>query len=217
MRVIRHPVLGLTPTKRAFALRRVARLRLRAVVRLAELSMRRSCDRSLRGASSRCNWPTRRNEARRSWPRGTSRPAIVRKADCFWIFSFRSAIRRRSTVVCFWAAALFRDRGYRKTGWLAAVDRLAAVAGRTFRLRGKHRPVGRAPRHGRRPLARDRVLLCHDQIFLDRRGTVHPDRRARRLDLSPAGRSGHPHRRELSGPFQREAGAAPLRNAISAV
>ena len=29
--------------------------------------------------------------------------------------------RTALTIVCFWAAALFRERGYRKTGWLASL------------------------------------------------------------------------------------------------
>ncbi|HEX4070778.1 MAG TPA: hypothetical protein VHX68_06395 [Planctomycetaceae bacterium] len=119
MRVIRHPVLGLTPTKRAFLF--VAALVFGFVLWYAL----RSLDAPLVRPQSQmgivslqlAHTPERSQEILAAWDKSARENA---QSGLLLDFLFPVCYSTALTIVCFWAAALFRDRGYRKTGWLAA-------------------------------------------------------------------------------------------------
>lgn len=119
MRVIRHPVLGLTPTKRALLF--VAALVFGFVLWYAL----RSLDAPLVRPQSQwgivslqlARTPERSQEILAAWDKSARDNA---QSGLLLDFLFPVCYSTALTVVCFWAATLFRDRGYRKTGWLAA-------------------------------------------------------------------------------------------------
>jgi hypothetical protein len=120
MKPIRHPVLGLTPTKRALVF--VAALVFGFVLWYALQTL----DAAL--VNPKAPWgivslqvahtPDRSQEVIGSWDKSARESA---QSGLLLDFLFPVCYSTALTVVCFWAAALFRERGYRKTSWLAAV------------------------------------------------------------------------------------------------
>jgi hypothetical protein len=120
MKPIRHPVLGLTPTKRALVF--VAALVFGFVLWYALQTLNTSLvnPKSPMGIVSLqfAQTPDRSQEIIDSWNQ-TARDSA--QSGLLLDFLFPVCYSTALTVVCFWAAALFRERGYRKTGWLATV------------------------------------------------------------------------------------------------
>ncbi len=93
------------------------------------------------------------------------------------------------TIACFWAVSLFRERGYRKTGWLAAGIAWAQWPAAVFdymenvalwvEIRGTIAD----------PWPRIAFIVRIDQVLPGRDGACHPDRGTSRLDLSVSGGS----------------------------
>jgi hypothetical protein len=120
MKPIRHPVLGLTPTKRAFVF--VAALVFGFVLwyALQTLDAALANPKSPRGiVSLQFAYTTERSqEVIGSWDKSARDSA---QSGLLLDFLFPICYSTALTIVCFWAAALFRERGYRKTGVFAAV------------------------------------------------------------------------------------------------
>jgi hypothetical protein len=119
MKPIRHPVLGLTPSKRALVF--VASLVFGFVLWYAL----RTLDAALANPKSSgivslqlAYTAERSQEIIGSWDK-TARDSA--QSGLLLDFLFPVCYSTALTIACFWAVALFRERGYRKTGWLAAV------------------------------------------------------------------------------------------------
>jgi hypothetical protein len=120
MKAIRHPVLGLSSTKRAFVF--VAALVFGFVLWYALQSLNAPLVRpqSQWGIVSLqlAHTSERSQEIISAWDAGARNSA---QSGLLLDFLFPICYSTALTIVCFWAAALFRERGYRKTGWLASL------------------------------------------------------------------------------------------------
>jgi hypothetical protein len=120
MKAIRHPVLALSPSKRALVF--VAALIFGFVLWYALQRL----DAPLIGPKSQwgivslqmAHTPERSQEIIEAWDKSARDNA---QSGLLLDFLFPICYSTALTVVCFWAASLFRERGYRKTGWLATV------------------------------------------------------------------------------------------------
>lgn len=120
MKPIRHPVLGLTPTKRALVF--VAALVFGFVLWYALQTLNATL------VNPKSNWgivslqfaqtPERSQEVIGSWDKSARDSA---QSALLLDFLFPVCYSTALTIVCFWAVTLFRERGYRKTSWLAVV------------------------------------------------------------------------------------------------
>jgi hypothetical protein len=120
MKPIRHPVLRLTPAKRALVF--VAALVFGFVLWYALQTLNTSLvnPKSPMGIVSLqfAHTPDRSQEIIGSWDKSARDSA---QSGLLLDFLFPVCYSTALTIACFWAVALFRERGYRKTGWLAAV------------------------------------------------------------------------------------------------
>jgi hypothetical protein len=119
MKPIRHPVLGLTPAKRALVF--VASLLFGFVLWYAL----RTLDAALANPKSSgivslqfAYTAERSQEIIGSWDK-TARDSA--QSGLLLDFLFPVCYSTALTIACFWAVTLFRERGYRKTARLAAV------------------------------------------------------------------------------------------------
>lgn len=120
MQAIRHPVLALSPTKRALAF--VAALVFGFVLwyALQRLNAPLVGPESHWGIVSLqlAHTAERSQEIIGSW--GTAARDNA-QSGLLLDFLFPLCYSTALTIVCFWATALFRERGYWKTGWLASL------------------------------------------------------------------------------------------------
>ena len=120
MQAIRHPVLALSPTKRALTF--VAALVFGFVLwyALQRLNAPLVGPESHWGIVSLqlAHTAERSQEIIGSW--GTAARDNA-QSGLLLDFLFPLCYSTALTIVCFWAAALFRERGYWKTGWLASL------------------------------------------------------------------------------------------------
>jgi hypothetical protein len=120
MKALRHPVLALSPTKRAlvfvgalvfgfvlwYALQRLDAplVRPESPWGIVSLQFAHTVERS--------------QEIISSWDKSARDNA---QSGLLLDFLFPVCYSTALTIVCFWAASLFRERGYRKAGWLASL------------------------------------------------------------------------------------------------
>ncbi len=118
MKAFRHPVLALSGTKRgllfvgAFVLMCIFWYALQRLDVLLETPAAHWGIVSLELAGT----PERSREIIESWNVAARDNA---QSGLLLDFLFPLCYSTTLTIACFWAAGLFRDRGYRKTGWLA--------------------------------------------------------------------------------------------------
>jgi hypothetical protein len=120
MKPIRHPLLGLSPAKRALVF--AASLVFGFVLWYALQTLNTSLvnPKSPLGIVSLqfAHTPELSQEVIGSWDQNARNSA---QSGLLLDFLFPICYSTSLTIACFWAVALFRERGYRKTGWLAAV------------------------------------------------------------------------------------------------
>ena len=183
MKAIRHPVLALSPAKRAlvfvaalvfgfvlwYALQRLDAplVRPESPWGIVSLQLAHTVEAS--------------QEIIGSWDKAARDNA---QSGLLLDFLFPVCYSTALTIVCFWAAALFRERGYWKTGWLASLVAWAQWPAAAFDYVENIALWVRTPRHRRRSVAANRFLLRDDQVPVGRRGPVRSRRGADRLDLS---------------------------------
>jgi hypothetical protein len=119
MKPIRHPVLGLSPTKRALVFAAALVFGFVLWYALQTLNAALVNPKSPWGIVSLqlAHTPEHSQEIIGSWDQSARDSA---QSGLLLDFLFPVCYSTALTIACFWAVALFRERGYRKTGWLAA-------------------------------------------------------------------------------------------------
>jgi hypothetical protein len=119
MKSIRHPVLALSGTKRALVFAAALVFGFVLWYALQTLNAALVNPKSPWGIVSLqfAHTPELSQEVVGSWDKAARDSA---QSGLLLDFLFPVCYSTALTIVCFWAAALFRERGFRKTGWLAA-------------------------------------------------------------------------------------------------
>jgi len=120
MKPIRHPVLGLSPTKRGlvFAGSFVLSLVLWYALKTLDIPLQTPSARWGIVSLQFAHTVERSREIIDSWnlvARDNAQSGLL--LDFIFPLCYSTAL----TIGCFWAASLFRERGFRKTGWAAFI------------------------------------------------------------------------------------------------
>lgn len=118
MKAIRHPVLGLSPSKRALVFTAALVFGFVLWYALQRLDAPLVRPESPWGIVSLqfAHTPEHSQEIIGAWDKGARDNA---QSGLLLDFLFPICYSTALTIACFWAAALFRERGYWKTAWLA--------------------------------------------------------------------------------------------------